>query len=760
MTAPSLARRATSAFLAVALALVVVATDQSAPTAAAAPPDPFNPGNIISDEVFFDGTSMTSGEIQNFLNSKVSSCQSGYVCLKDFRQTTPTIPSDSYCSGYAGASNESAATIIAKVGASCNISPKALLVTLQKEQGLVTHTWPSSWRFDKAMGYACSDSSPCDSAYGGFVYQLYYGARQFQRYAALPTRYNYQAGRVNNILFHPNTACGTSPVYIANQATAGLYNYTPYQPNGAALANLYGTGDGCSSYGNRNFWRYYWDWFGNPVVSSPLLKAVGDGRIYLIGSDGKKYHVTNWALYLELTRLGSYAEVSASYLGSVPDGGSVTRLLTNGGPIAVLSDGRLYWLPSCADLLNFGQPTCGGTGVIPIAAAQYALFPRGSNLTNTVNGKDGALFSLTGGVLTEYPSAAARTAAGFTAPAPTLSNAALAGLAIGTPSITGALLVTDRSTGQAHLVMDGTAYLIPSAAVPSTVARGSLRTESVATLDVGAEIHEVVKAGDGSAYWLTAKGAYSVAGTSLEDTSSLPTVPDGLLDLWPDLGPMPLGALIKAPSSNSIYLLTETGKRHVTSWSLAIALAGGPPAPVSVSPEFISSLHDVGPLLTPGSLVRADGEKEVYFITSDNSRVWLPSFTLSRAAGIDGVQVVSSSTFVAYSILPDNFAHGFMCGDVTYLAGNGSVHQVPTELRADYNGLPVVDVSDAVCRSLRVGATATPYVGSPDGRIYRMEDGRKRWITSWSRWLEVSGGSTWTRVTTQFVDAVPTGDPI
>ena len=46
--------------------------------------------------------------------------------------------------------------------------------------------------------------------------------------------------------------CGTSSVYIQNQATAGLYNYTPYQPNAAALANLYGTGDSCSAYGNRN----------------------------------------------------------------------------------------------------------------------------------------------------------------------------------------------------------------------------------------------------------------------------------------------------------------------------------------------------------------------------------------------------------------------------------------------------------------------------------------------------------------------------
>lgn len=52
-------------------------------------------------------------------------------------------------------------------------------------------------------------------------------------------------------------------------ATAALYNYTPYTPNGAALSNMYGTGDRCSEYGNRNFWRIFNDWFG-PTIGKPF----------------------------------------------------------------------------------------------------------------------------------------------------------------------------------------------------------------------------------------------------------------------------------------------------------------------------------------------------------------------------------------------------------------------------------------------------------------------------------------------------------
>jgi len=53
---------------------------------------------------------------------------------------------------------------------------------------------------------------------------------------------------------------------MQNAATAALYNYTPYQPNKAALDNLYGSGNSCSAYGNRNFWRMYNDWFGPTIV--------------------------------------------------------------------------------------------------------------------------------------------------------------------------------------------------------------------------------------------------------------------------------------------------------------------------------------------------------------------------------------------------------------------------------------------------------------------------------------------------------------
>jgi len=232
----------------------------------------FQAGRIIDDNVFFDGGALDLNSIQGFLNAKVPVCDTwhaaggGYsppfTCLKEYMMDVWGTNADQYCSAI-NYGRYSAAGIIYTVGRACNVSPKVLLVLLQKEQSLVTDTWPWPIQYTAATGYGCPDTSSCDPSFAGLFNQVYYAARQYQRYAKQPEFFNFQRNVTRPVKWHPNSACGTSNVFFENQATAGLYNYTPYRPNSAALNNLYGTGDGCSAYGNRNFWRLYNDWFGN-----------------------------------------------------------------------------------------------------------------------------------------------------------------------------------------------------------------------------------------------------------------------------------------------------------------------------------------------------------------------------------------------------------------------------------------------------------------------------------------------------------------
>lgn len=248
----------------------------------------FRAGRIIDDSIFYNGNTMSTQEIQGFLNAKVPVCDTSgslmrgsvtraahgtangypppYICLKDYTQNTPSKAADNYCSAYGGGT-KSAAQIIRDVGVACNISQKSMIVLLQKEQSLITDDWPWSIQYRSATGYGCPDTAPCDAEYYGFFNQVYNAARQFQRYRIQSNLFNYQAGQTSYVQYNPNAGCGGTNVFIENAATAGLYNYTPYQPNASALANLYGSGDSCGAYGNRNFWRIHNDWFGNTVLN-------------------------------------------------------------------------------------------------------------------------------------------------------------------------------------------------------------------------------------------------------------------------------------------------------------------------------------------------------------------------------------------------------------------------------------------------------------------------------------------------------------
>jgi hypothetical protein len=255
------------AFSLVATLLTVLAP-QSTETAEAADLSSFDPSMIITDAVFTNSGSMTEGAIQSFLESKNVGCSdytSGstkYVCIKNYSTKYSSRAANSNCSAMSSSSSAKASTIIYRVARACGINPQVLIVLVQKEQGLLSGARsPVSYKW--ATGYACPDTSACDTKYSGFFNQIWNAAWQFKQWMN-PLSRQYMPNKNNTIKYHPNSSCGTTTVYIKNLATAALYTYTPYVPNKAALSAGYGLGDSCSSYGNRNFFNYFSDWFGSP----------------------------------------------------------------------------------------------------------------------------------------------------------------------------------------------------------------------------------------------------------------------------------------------------------------------------------------------------------------------------------------------------------------------------------------------------------------------------------------------------------------
>ncbi|MDO4870852.1 MAG: hypothetical protein Q3996_02035, partial [Candidatus Saccharibacteria bacterium] len=253
--------------------------------------EPFNPGNIMSDHVMSDYNSMTESEIQAFLKSKNHCNDRGIERAKLYPKVHYNIRDGHFvCMADDTFNGETAAHIIWQAAQDFKINPRVIIVLLQKEQGLITDTWPHSGQYQAATGYGCPDTAACDEQYYGLKNQIRNAAKLF-RTVLNGGWTNYPVGN-NYIQYNPNPACGGSNVYIENRATSALYRYTPYQPNAGALAAGWGTAH-CGAYGNRNFYLYYTNWFGSAqsdvVITSPLKIEEDDTSLV---SNGRKVTVS------------------------------------------------------------------------------------------------------------------------------------------------------------------------------------------------------------------------------------------------------------------------------------------------------------------------------------------------------------------------------------------------------------------------------------------------------------------------------------
>lgn len=343
-------------------------------------------GNIIDDALFIDANSMTVAQIQSFLNNKVPVCDTmgtngstttsrrdyassvgldiPFTCLKDFYEvpkTTPGpgIPANNYGGKPIPAGAKSAAQLIWDAGQKYNISPKVLLVKLGTESAgpLTSDDWPFLNQYTYAMGAHCPDSGPngsanCNTDYSGFSIQMAEAAKLLRGYLDNMTQPYWlykKPYQINNILWNiKESGCGGSDVYIEDKATAALYTYTPYQPNQAALNNMYGNGDSCSAYGNRNFWLTYNDWFGvtnNPSMQFAVIQDPNSSTLYLQTSAGKYYFSSDAMVQAWGLGTSTAMQVSKAYFDSFTTRGSVGRLVKDDdNNLFVVDNGKLHYV--------------------------------------------------------------------------------------------------------------------------------------------------------------------------------------------------------------------------------------------------------------------------------------------------------------------------------------------------------------------------------------------------------------------------------
>lgn len=193
----------------------VAASQPTTTPAGSTPKTAFTKSNVVSERNFRNGSAMTAADIQSFLDKQPGA-------LKSFRGQD-----------HAGAT-KSAAQMISEACIHFNVNPKIILVTLQKEQGLLNAKHPTQSQYNGAMGAGMPDSGNNVSTMQGFGNQVWWGAQKFDKNAR-----DYYPGRKEPV-DHANQVCD-------NEGTFAQYRYTPHLT------------------GVMSFWTIFWRYFGDPL---------------------------------------------------------------------------------------------------------------------------------------------------------------------------------------------------------------------------------------------------------------------------------------------------------------------------------------------------------------------------------------------------------------------------------------------------------------------------------------------------------------
>lgn len=753
-------RAAVAGLAAVAvLAATFSAVDLVAPggdeTASAVSGAGFDPGYIISDAEFYDGYAMTVAQVQAFLDARVPACNGGPLgCLKDYRQSTVNIAADRYCDGYRGGASESAATIIVNVARSCGINPKAILVLLEKEQGLVTSRAPSRWAYQAATGMSCPDTAPCDPSVAGFFYQVFYGVRQYQVYRAFPASFNHRAGQVNQVRYHPNASCGTRSLFIQNDATAGLYNYTPYTPNTAALANMYGTGDACSSYGNRNFWRLYSDWFGSPTAGGTLLTFSGTNKIFLlIGST--KYEILDPNVAASFSALGPVKTASVQFLRSFETRGVISRPVVRDADGRIgLVDGSVFRpMSTCAVVAEYGED-CAGP-LPQLTAFQSLALSSGPILRTYLQTATGQRFVMRDGVRREVLDNESLAEAGIAGTFIPVGARAIAALPLGEPIVrpgsvftSGDNIVRLYADGAVREVGDFTARQLGLAAR----SRGTLASASIALLPRSEERFDGVVTGADGVSVLLGGERVGWADSAVPLPQRPVAVPDWFLSAIPRTAEVAIGSVVRAPGSSVAYSVDAAVIRSMGSLSTSAL-----PSAVDLPTIIVRGLPKGTDFVPDGTLVRTASSPSV-FVIDGQRRVRVLSMAVPRGIGFGPIATVSDAVLSGYATRNGSLSWAVTCGGQPAIGIAGQLRPLSPERVTRY-GLPRTALTDATCAGLTTGGPMTDFIRVDGRSIFKVEAGTLRQVMSLSRWSQIRGNQTFVDVPAAFANQFTVGPP-
>lgn len=287
----------------------------------------FNPNKLVEDKVFNDTQTFGGPEgIQKFLESKNSPlANTSLDFLVKLKEPDNIMLKQGLEDPQPNLGRlRTAAELIWDASRQSGLNPQVILVTLNKEQSLITGRQNAGAAemqkaLNNSMGFDCPDATGCGNLLPGFYFQLfgnydssgnrYLGAakslmRSFNTENGRGPQVNGAISRVGDTITLDNTTGSfsnvppTQSLTLGNKATAALYRYTPHVFNG-----------------NYNFWRFFNAWFRYP--NGTLLSLANDSKTYII-QNGTRQLVPAFVAQARALNLSSKIIASPNELDSYP----------------------------------------------------------------------------------------------------------------------------------------------------------------------------------------------------------------------------------------------------------------------------------------------------------------------------------------------------------------------------------------------------------------------------------------------------------
>lgn len=473
-----------SILFALGLSLVAPILPVSAQTAAQ---NGFNPNTVIGDDQMSDYLSMSAGRIQEFLAN-----QSGVL------------------KNYVAEDGRTAAQIIYDAAQASQISPKVLLVTIQKESSMITKTdfatsgYSSSQQYylDWITFYGWCDTCSTGSS-KGFTNQINATAAAFRRYlTAIATAplYSSISGWGPNIAMtipcissdynNGRQICspGTNMVITpTNAATSALYTYTPHPGGNYAFWSIWKNF-------NFNLRRVYPD--------GTLLRAKGTADVYII-QNGVKRRFTNSAAFMATYNFGQVVQVAMDTLLQYDTGAPI--YYANYSLLASPSRGVYLIVNDTKRPIKAGSVLASaglkGKPIIKVSWDVLNLFPEGKPVTAeekypagalVQNIKNGQVFYVKDGIKYPIPSGDILKSQFGSQKAVKLTAAEMDAFSWG-PFIgfKDGELVQSKSGGAVYFISDGYRLPIASAAAAKAYGFDKIMSTLIKTTDKAIAVHPV-----------------------------------------------------------------------------------------------------------------------------------------------------------------------------------------------------------------------------------------------------------------------------